>query len=378
MAERWVPSQALCRLAWLLVLAAIPPLVACSHVDYYSQSVGGHLWLMAAAQPVDQLLADPQTPPPLRERLLLTQRVRDFASRELHLPDNPSYRRYADLKRPAAVWNVVASSALSLRPTQWCFPVAGCVSYRGYFEEAQAREFAAALRQQGLDASVFAVPAYSTLGWLNWMGGDPLLNTFLHYPEGELARLVFHELAHQVVYVSDDSAFNESFATFVEREGGRRWLAQAGERARRDFEALDARRRGFRALLRETRAQLLHLYGERDHADDDGAEATRPRPEPRAEDRAKLQAKQRILSDFRLAYAALRQQWGGHAGYDAWVEQAGNPLFITDHLYESLVPAFEALFEREGRDWQRFYDAVRETALLPRNERRQRLWGLTR
>ena len=347
----------------------------CAHLGYYSQSVGGHMRLMAAAQPVEQLLADAQTPAPLRERLLLSQRMRDFASSQLQLPDNASYRRYADLKRRAVVWNVVATPPLSLKPVQWCFWVAGCVSYRGYFAEADAQAFAGALRAQGLDAQVFAVPAYSTLGWLNWIGGDPLLNTFVHYPEGELARLLFHELAHQVVYVADDSAFNESFATFVEREGAARWLLQSSDRARADYEVFARRRAEFRALLRETRRELRALYGEAAQSLDD-------EPGPRdgvshaTVDPARLRAKHDVLKRFRQQHAALRSAWGGYAGYDAWVEQAGNPLFVTDDLYESLVPGFAALFEREGRDWRRFYDAVRALATMPRAERRQRLQQL--
>ena len=356
----------------LVALAAGLTLGACSNLAYYGQSVGGHLRLMAAAQPVEQLLLDAQTPAPLRERLALSQRMRDFASAQLLLPDNASYRRYADLKRRAVVWNVVATPALSLRPVQWCFWVAGCVSYRGYFAEADAHAFAGDLRAQGLDAQVFAVPAYSTLGWLNWAGGDPLLNTFLYYPEGELARLLFHELAHQVTYASDDSAFNESFATFVEREGAARWLLQSSDRARADHAAHARRRAEFRGLLRETRRELLALYGESARSLDDEPDLADGRPAT-AVDPARLRAKQEILQRFRQRHAVLRSGWGGYAGYDLWVEQAGNPLFVTDDLYESLVPGFAALFEREARDWQRFYDAVRALQTLPRAERRQRL-----
>lgn len=375
MAEARWPGFA--RIALSVTAAAVVGWVlgGCAQLGYYSQSVGGHMRLMAAAQPVEQLLLDAQTPAPLRERLALSQRMRDFASAQLLLPDNASYRRYADLKRRAVVWNVVATPALSLKPVQWCFWVAGCVSYRGYFAEADAHAFAGDLRAKGLDAQVFAVPAYSTLGWLNWAGGDPLLNTFMHYPEGELARLLFHELAHQVVYVPDDSAFNESFATFVEREGAARWLQHASDRARADYEAFGRRRADFRALLRDTRSELRTLYGEAAPSLDD-------EPGPRdgvshaAVDPARLRAKQDILQRFRQRHAALRGAWGGYAGYDPWVEQAGNPLFVTDDLYESLVPGFAALFERQGRDWQRFYDAVRALAALPRSERRQRLHQL--
>ena len=190
----------------------------CSTIGYYAQSVGGHLALVRAARPVGEWLNDADTSAELKQRLLLSQRIRDFASATLKEPDNASYRRYADLKRAAAVWNVVAAPELSLTLQTWCFPVVGCVGYRGYYDAAAADAFAATLRTQGLEVSVYAVPAYSTLGLLpGETFADPLLNTFIAYPEGELARLIFHELAHQVAYAKGDTQFNESFATAVER-----------------------------------------------------------------------------------------------------------------------------------------------------------------
>ena len=247
----------------LTLCVAAGLLSGCAATDagpgYYWQSVTGHLKLMQAARPVQDWLDDPTTPPALQHKLRLTQRIRAFAVTELGLPDNASYRRYADLQRRAAVYNVVAAPALSLRLHQWCFPVAGCVGYRGYFDEADAKTFAAGLSGH-LDVAVYPVPAYSTLGWMNWAGGDPLLNTFIGYPEGELARLLFHELAHQVVYASGDTVFNESFATAVERLGGARWLAQSDDAARRAYAEFDGRRQAFRALTRATRERLQTLY----------------------------------------------------------------------------------------------------------------------
>ena len=215
---------------WLRTLAGLALALAlggCS-LGYYAQSVGGHLDLLQRARPVEQWVADPDTPVALRERLRLAQRLRAFAVEELKLPDNASYHRFAELDRSAVVWNVVATPELSLTLKTWCFPVMGCVGYRGYFQRAPADALAAELRSQGLEVSVYGVPAYSTLGWTNWLGGDPLLSTFIRWPESELARLLFHELAHQVVYVADDTAFNESYATAVERLGLKRWLAGAG------------------------------------------------------------------------------------------------------------------------------------------------------
>ncbi len=320
-------------------------------VGYYWQSVTGHLQLMQAARPVDDWLADEATSPTLKARLENARRIRAFAVTELHLPDNNSYHRYADLQRRAAVYNVVAAPALSLTLQTWCFPVAGCVGYRGYFAEADARAFADSLDPQ-LEVSVYPVQAYSTLGWMNWAGGDPLLNTFITYPEGELARIVFHELAHQVVYAQNDTAFNESFATTVERLGGARWLARSTEQARADYANFDNRRRAFRTLTRATRERLKAIY----------EDATLP-------DGTKLQRKANAMNDFRQQYAQLKAGWNGYAGYDPFVARANNASFAAQAAYDEWVPAFEALFEREGRDFARFYDAVRELAERPKDER---------
>ena len=332
-------------LAWLMAALLMGGCAGpSSGLGYYWQSVSGHLKLMEAARPVDDWLEDTNTPEALRERLRLAQRIRAFASRELHLPDNASYRRYADLRRKAAVYNVVAAPALSLQLQQWCFPVVGCVGYRGYFDEADARAFADSLPRD-LEVAVYPVPAYSTLGWTNWAGGDPLLNTFIGYPEGELARLVFHELAHQVAFAAGDTAFNESFATAVERLGGERWLAQSTPHARTQYETFDARRRTFRALSGETRARLQTVYSN-----------------PATSDAQKTEQKAEVMANFRSQYAALRERWGGYKGFDAWVARANNASFGAQAAYDDLVPAFEALFQREGQDFPRFYAAVKRLA----------------
>jgi predicted aminopeptidase len=351
----------------VLAAAAAVCLSGCANLGYYWQSASGHVKIMSAAKPVEAWLADEGTPPRVKQKLELAQRLRSYAVRELQLPDNPSYRRYADLRRPAVVWNVVAAPEYSLTLKTWCFPVTGCVGYRGYFEEALAKAEAEQLARQGLEVSTYPVPAYSTLGWMNWAGGDPLLNTFIHYPEGELARLLFHELAHQVVYAAGDTMFNESFATAVERLGGARWLAeQASEQARKEYAEFDGRRQQFRALARATRERLKQIYG-----DDPAGAAFRPPPESRAA------AKQKAMQDFRDQYVRLRASWGGDParwrGYDLWVERANNAAFGAQAAYDELVPGFEALFRREGGDWKRFYDAVRKLAALPKEERHQRL-----
>lgn len=349
------------RLAGLLVAAlALSACASSSHgMGYYWQSVSGHLKLMHAARPIDDWLADAQTPEALRERLLLAQRIRAFASSELQLPDNDSYRRYADLHRKAAVYNVVAAPPLSLTLNKWCFPVVGCVGYRGYYDEANARSFAASLPQE-LEVAVYPVPAYSTLGWSNWFGGDPLLNTFIGYPEGELARLIFHELAHQVVYASGDTTFNESFATAVERIGGERWLAQSTDAARTQYQAFEARRRVFRELTRHTREQLRTIY-----------------EDPARTDEAKRAGKAIAMTEFHAQFATLREQWGGFKGYDKWVAQANNASFGAQAAYDDWVPAFETLFQREGQSFDRFFEAVRQLASSAPDSRMNQLRALS-
>lgn len=338
-----------------IAAAAALCLAGCSNLGFYWQSATGHLKIMSAAKPIEEWLGDSEAPERLKARLALTQRIRNYAVRELKLPDNPSYRRYADLHRPAVVWNLVVAPRYSIKLKTWCFPVTGCVTYRGYFDAALARSDAARFASEGYDTSVYPVPAYSTLGWMNWAGGDPLLSTFIYYPEGELARLIFHELAHQVVYAKNDTTFNESYATAVERLGGERWLSsQASPAAREEYAQYDGRRRQFRALALATRSRLEQMYA----AADEGQREAK---------------KQAILDDFRDQYAKLRATWTGDPvrwrGYDQWVAQANNASFGAQAAYDELVPGFDALFEREGRDWTRFYAAVKKLADMPKDER---------
>lgn len=338
---------------------------ACADTRYYWQSVTGHVQLMQLARPIDDWLADDTGPPALKNRLMLAQEIRRFAVLTLGLPDNASYHSYADLQRRHVVWNVVAAPEFSLTLKTWCFPVAGCVGYRGYFSEDDANAEANDLRAQGLEAGVYGVVAYSTLGWMNWLGGDPLLNTFIHYPQGELARMLFHELAHQVIYVSDDSMFNESFATAVERLGGAKWLQQvASPESRADYAVFDARRQQFRALTRTTRQNLDQIYKEN---------------HPVALVKQVQNAMKTIaMREFQDRYAALKASWGGFSGYDHWAAQANNATFGAQATYDELVPGFEALFNREGQNWGRFYDAVRQLAKKPAQERQNLLkqWAL--
>lgn len=329
----------------------------CTSVGYYAQAAQGHLAVLAAARPIDKWVHDPRTDVALKQRLRRAHAMRSFASAELALPDNGSYTAYADLKRPAVVWNVFATPELSLQLKTWCYPLFGCAGYRGYFDRADADALAAQLRAEGLDVNVAPVPAYSTLGWFS----DPLLNTFIGSSDGELARLIFHELAHQVVYVKDDTAFNESFATAVEREGVRRWLAAHGDAATRAaYAAYEQRRADFIALLVEHRRRLAEAYAEPDSDDD------------------KRARKRAVFTSLRAGHQALKnERWGGWRGYDRFFAQELNGAHLAAvAAYNDRVPAFEALLAREGGDLPRFYDAVRRLAALPKAERDRELAAL--
>jgi predicted aminopeptidase len=243
------------RLALALLIAV--PLSGCESVGFYAQAIGGQLGVMRAARPLDSWLTDPETTPQLRERLETARGMREFASRELSLPENGSYTSYADLRRPYVVWNVFAAPRFSVEAKRECFPFTGCVSYRGFFSEGLARQHAERLRAQGYDVYVGGVPAYSTLGWFD----DPLLSTFIRYPDVQLARLLFHELAHQVVYARGDTTFNESFAVAVEEEGVRRWLRAEGRMGElAAFRAAQARKREIAAAVAEARVRLASFY----------------------------------------------------------------------------------------------------------------------
>ena len=353
-AARWGVASAISFAG--LVLAALGALCVtsgCASVAYLGQSASGHLQLLAAARPVKDVIADPQVPESLRVRLQLTQRMRDFAVTQLKLPDNGSYRSYADLKRSAAVWNVVAAPELSLKLETWCFPIVGCVGYRGYYDLASAESAAAPLRAQGLEVDVYPVPAYSTLGWMNWIGGDPLLNTFVQWPEGELSRLIFHELAHQVAYAPGDTTFNESFATAVERIGSERWLqANASEEVRRQQAATEMHRHDFHVLVRAWRARLDALY-----------RSDLPDTDKRAR-------KAQLYAGMRADYDTLkREKWGGYKGYDKWFAEANNAALGAQAAYDDQVGTFERLFFAQGADFDRFYAEVRRLAALPKAQR---------
>ena len=343
------------RLPTVLLLAVA--VAGCAQLAYYGQAANGQFSLLDRAHPVDEWLADPNIDAGLRAKLKLTKQIRRFAVTDLNLPDNRSYTEYADLQRRFALWNVVAAPALSLEPKQWCFPIAGCVNYRGYFSQDAAKKFAASLRQQGYDVQVSGVPAYSTLGWFN----DPLLSTFIRYPDGELARLVFHELAHQTVYAKDDTQFNESFATTVEQVGVERWLAAVGSQKTRDaYAQFEGRKEEFLALLLQYRQRLASNYASG------------------LSDAQKLQQKAAIFLALQADYQALKVKWGGYTGYDHWfAEPLSNAHLALVATYYDLVPGFKALLAQQ-QTLKKFYAAVAGLAALSKEERHRRLEELAK
>jgi predicted aminopeptidase len=325
----------------LIVTAAVGLLLcACSSLRYYAQAARGQGALIVQRRPVSAVLRDPTTSPTLASRLHQAQEARRFASRHLGLPDNRSYTGYVDLHRPFVVWNVFATPRYSVNAVPQCFPITGCVAYRGWFNEADAKADAARLRAHGDDVWVGGVPAYSTLGWF----ADPILSSMLRWDDDELDGTIFHELAHQLIYAKGDTAFNESFATFVQNEGLGEWRRSRGLPARSDHrQAMDE---GFARLVLDLRARLQALYAS-------GADTA-----------AMEVGKQREIAAFRNRYAQWRtHNWPDDHRYDGWVAAPiNNAQLLPFGLYERWVPAFAVLFERAGRNWPAFYAHVRELA----------------
>ena len=331
------------------LLLLITVLSGCASPLYYAQAISGQMEILAKRRPVEEVLSDPATPALTKHQLKLAQRLRDFASQELALPDNHSYHSYADLDRQFAVWDVFAAPELSLEPKKWCFIVAGCVSYRGYFAREKAEQFAADLKQEGYDIYVGGAPAYSTLGWFD----DPLLNTFIHRSEAELAGLLFHELAHQKIYVSGDSAFNESFATVIELEGVKRWFEHQGTAQQTGaYQQKIKRREEFTALVLKHRARLKKIYASN------------------LSNAEKRLAKTQVFGELRNDYATLKADWDGYTVFDNWFAQdLNNAHLIAIGLYTQYVAAFQKLLAQQGGDITAFYHLVKKIANLPKDER---------
>ena len=340
---------------WRLLLAAGMAFIlnACSTLGYYAQSVSGQLDILIRRQPITRLLQDDTQPSQLRDKLETVLRIRQFASVVLELPDNGSYTSYVQLERPYVVWNVFAAPEFSLQPREWCFPVAGCVRYRGYFRENAARDYASGLAAAGYDTYVGGSAAYSTLGWFD----DPVFSSLIGFSNARLAGVIFHELAHQRLYIEDDTAFNEGFAVTVELEGVAAWLrlkADVAESA--EYAIYLARQEDFVALVQGTRKQLQTLY------------------ESDATPGEKRRGKARLFADMRSAYGLLKDSWGGYDGYDAWfADGLNNAKLAAVSTYRDYVPWFRLLFRQTGGDFAAFYRAAAMIGALPKEQRLERL-----
>lgn len=341
----------------LLAALALLPLAGCASLAYYGQSVTGHLKLMAGREPIDELVASPGTDPAVRDKLRTVQGIRAFASGALALPENRSYRYFTELDRPYAVWNVVAAPRFSLEPRRWCFPVAGCVSYRGYFARQDAEAEARKLAGEGYDTAVLGAAAYSTLGWF----ADPVLSPMLDLPAPDLAGLIFHELAHQRLYVPGDSAFNEAFASVVEEVGVERWLAARDEPEQaRAWRKRRSDRAAVTRLLLDARAGLAALY-DRKGALDEAALARR---------------KAGILEDLRDRFRALARISDPNA-VRGLSEELNNAHLAMVGTYSGGKPAFERLLECLDGDLVAFYQAAERIGDWPADKRRVWLDGET-
>jgi predicted aminopeptidase len=342
MGRRW-------RISGALLVAALSILGGCTNAGYYAQSIGGHLDLMAKRQDVGTLVADESTPAALKEKLERASAIREFASAQLALPDNGSYRSYVDVGKPYVTWNVVATPALSLKPKKWCFPVIGCVAYRGYFDEADARSYGEELAAENMDVVVAGARAYSTLGWFD----DPILNTILFDAEYRFAGTLFHELAHERVFIAGDSSFNESYAVAVEREGVRRWIARHSTPAMRQaYDTERARREDFLQLVLASREKLETLYASS------------------MEDADKMREKGRLFAALRAGYAQLKTSWDGYTGYDGWfAKDLNNAKLALLATYNVYVPAFERLVQQQQGDMGKFHEAVEALSKLTKEER---------
>lgn len=352
----------------VLLLMALPLLTGCQTASYFGQAVRGHFQIVNQQQPIAELLQQPQTPEPLKAKLQLILAMREFAEQELKLPINGHYLRYADLGRNYVVWNVTATPEFSMKPKDWWYPVVGRLAYRGYFVEREARSQAAQLARQGFDVDVGGVRAYSTLGWFR----DPVLNTFVHEPELELAELLFHELGHQRLFVSGDTDFNEAFAEAVGEEGTRRWLqAKRSPAEVNEYEAYLRRKADFTRLVTGAHDRLATLFREAGT----NTKSLREGKSLSAEEAAALRAqKQAILDQLKRDYEALKSTWGGRTDYARWFSRPLNNAHLNDvDAYYRFVPAFHRLLREQGGDLEAFYRAVKALAKLPKQERHLRL-----
>jgi predicted aminopeptidase len=338
------------------LLALITVLAGCRSLGYYAHVTHGQAALLAQRRSIDKVVADPKTPDKTRQRLDLALEARRFASRQLDLPDNRSYTYYVQLDRPWVAWNVFATPELSVSAVTHCFPIAGCVAYRGFFRKDLADREATRERALGHDVALGEVPAYSTLGWF----ADPILSSMMRWDDDELVGTIFHELAHQKIYVKDDSSFNESYANFVEQEGVRQW--RQARRLPPPDEHGDALEHAFTAQVLALRDRLKAIYAQ-----------------PWTDD-AKRVAKAEEFEDFRGRYLVWRvSEAGGDHRYDRWMARPlNNAALLPFGLYDTWTSSFATLFGQSGREWPVFFTKVSVLAKLAPEERTRQLQALKR
>jgi predicted aminopeptidase len=318
-------------------------------VGYYSQAARGQLTIVFGREDIQHLIERPDLSQELAGKFAKVMDIREFAESELGLPVGGNYSSYVDVEREHVVWNVFAAPEFSVDPVNWCYPIAGCVAYRGYFSQQSALSYAAKLEEDGFDVYTGGVDAYSTLGWFE----DSLLSTVLNRADYQLAGLIFHELAHQLVYLPGDTTFNESFATAVEREGVRRWLAKSNKDFNIDAALLDYdRQQQFVDLVGGYRDRFESLY------------------QLEINESSMRSQKLELQQMLREEYATLKQQWKGYEGYDGWFSRSlNNAQLSTVASYNDLLPFFAAVFEQSNQDFSTFYAEVSRLADLPEQER---------
>ena len=354
---------------WLILgglLLAVVAVSGCQNFNFYRQAIGGQYEILSRQEPIQKLIDDPKTSARLKERLELVKALRVFAGQDLKLPVDGHYQKYADLHRPYVVWNVEAAPEFSLQPKSWWYPLVGSLEYRGYFSQKAAEKYAATLRKKHHDVYVAGVEAYSTLGWFK----DPVLNTFIHHRDAELAEILFHELGHQRVFARGDEDFNEAFATTVGQVGARRWLDKKGEVAERERYLAQLRRSDqFVHLIMKTREKLIALYGDQ-RTEEGKLKATRKAQGAEAEE---LRRKKReVFEALQKEYARLKETWGGSNEYDEWFSQEVNNARLNSvAAYYDLLPGFEHLLELNGGDLEKFYAEAERLSKKPKKERQQ-------
>ncbi len=320
----------------------------CETINYYSQGIQGHFHLVSQVKPIDEVIDHKDTPADTRKLLKHAKLARAFAIEHLKLPDNQSYLGYADLKRKQVTWTIVATKPLSMEPYQSCFPITGCLSYRGYFREVAAQQFAEHLREEGYETFVGGSTAYSTLGWFK----DPIVSPMLRFGEIRLIETLFHELAHQELYIKDDSDFNEAFATTVGQNGAREWLRETDPEALSRYNEYLIRYKRFLNLLGRTSKQLKALYL---------TEST---------DEHKVNKKQDIFNKLRQDYQQFKDHNDGYSGFDKWFEKPiNNPRLTLVTVYHELVPDFERWLKACNNHYPHFYKTVERIANLPKEQR---------